>query len=174
MQGGTRMGAGKRDAEEDDDFSNNARRKFEGKFGMHDNYRKFVATESVTLVRYLDMLNRKDQVERTRGQINGVLRRLSGMSTAMSMILSALGLVPNNDALLSSLLSLASSEPSNRIAVVMMDGQIDRSCTSQIICSLREIKKTNGLRLWSCGSIRPVGASCCLRQYLRRSNSWIR
>ena len=142
MRGGTRMGAGKTDAD-DDDVSNDARRKFEGKFGMHDSYRKFDATESVILVRYLDMLNRKDQVERTRGRIDGVLRRLSGMSIATSMILSALGLVPNDDALSSSSssLSLASAEPSDRIAVLTVDGTIDRSCASRIIRSLREIKK---------------------------------
>ena len=166
MQGGTRNGAGEMDADHDD-VSNDTRRKFEGKFGMHDSYRKFVTSESVTLVRYLDldMLNREDQVKRTRGRINGVLRRLTGMSTATSMILSALGLVLNDD---------ASSEPSDRITVVTGDGQINRSCTSRIIRSLREIKKTNGLRPWSCGLTRLVGASCCLRQYLRRSDSWIR
>lgn len=131
MRRGTRMGAGKTDAD-DDDVSDDVRGKFEGKFGLHDSYRKFDATESITLVRYLDMLNRKDKVERTRGRIDGVLRWLSGTSTATSMILSALGLVPDDG---------ASSESSDRIAVVTVDGQIDRSCASRTIRSLREIKK---------------------------------
>ena len=120
-----------------------ARRAFEGRFGAHDGYRKFDATESVTLSRYLDMLNKRDEVERRRGRIDDVLRGLSGSSTATSMILSALGMRPDDDASSSS----SSSSPRwpskrcDRIAVVTVDGSIDRSCASRVIRSLREIKK---------------------------------
>ena len=122
----------------------NARRVFKGRFGAHNSYCKFDATEPVTLVRYL-MLNRKDKVERRRGQVDDVLRGLSGSSTATSMILSALGMRPNNDASsLSSLLLPSLQWPLKRcnwIAVVTVDGSINRSCASQVIHSLSEIKK---------------------------------
>lgn len=120
---------------EKNDDAGDAWKKFEENFGIHDSYRKFNATESVTLVKYLDMLNRRDKVERTRGKINDVLRWLSGTSTATSMILSALGLRLDDDA------SLLSSKSCDRIAVLTVDGNIDRSCACRVIRSLREIRK---------------------------------
>ena len=47
MRGGTRTGTGKTDADDDDDILDDARRKFEGKFGMHDSYRKFDTPRSL-------------------------------------------------------------------------------------------------------------------------------
>ena len=91
------------------------------------------------------MLNKRDEVERRRGRIDDVLRGLSGSSTATSMILSALGMRPDDDASSSSSSSSSSprwpSKRCDRIAVVTVDGSIDRSCASRVIRSLREIKK---------------------------------
>jgi protease-4 len=86
------------------------------------------------------MLNKRDEVERRRGRIDDVLRGLSGSSTATSMILSALGMRPDDDASSSSS-SRWPSKRCDRIAVVTVDGSIDRSCASRVIRSLREIKK---------------------------------
>jgi hypothetical protein len=133
--------------------NNNARRMLEGRFGMHDSYHKFDATKSVMLVRYLDMLNRRDKVEKMQGWINNGMHRLLGSSTATSMILSALGLWANNDASLPLLLLSLPWRPSKLcypIAVVTVDGSSNRSCASQVISSFWEIKRTNRSRPWSC------------------------
>ena len=124
------------DSDGSDDITGRAK-KFEEKFGIHRSYSQFTANESITLSKYLGMLNKKDTVERTRRTMDDVLHRLSVSSTATSMILSALGLqtvddVSSDDAKYNS--------DCDKIAVLTVDGGIDRKCSTRVVRALREIK----------------------------------
>jgi hypothetical protein len=77
--------------------NNDAGRTLEGRFGTHSSYRKFNATKLVTLMRYLDMLNRKDEFAQPWEWNDVRMYRLLGSSTATLIIISALGLRPGND-----------------------------------------------------------------------------
>jgi ClpP class serine protease len=123
----------------DTDVSDNITRraKFEKKFGKHVSYSEFAANESITLSKYLGMLKKKDTVERTRRAVDDVLHRLSVSSTATSMILSSLGLrtiVDDNSN------HANYNSDCDKIAVLTVDGGIDRKCSNRVVRALREIK----------------------------------
>jgi ClpP class serine protease len=114
-----------------------SRAKFEKKFGKHVSYTNFTANESITLSKYLGMLKKKDTVERTRRAVDDVLHRLSVSSTATSMILSSLGLrtIDDNNSNNANYYS-----DCDKIAVLTVDGGIDRKCSNRVVRALREIK----------------------------------
>ena len=109
-----------------------ARKKLEEKFGLHESYAKFAATEAVTLAKYRQMLNKRERVERTRDVIDDALRKMSEKSMATSMILSALGMHRPGGA-------SSGSKGCDRVAVVTVDGPIGGSLSYEIIRSLRKI-----------------------------------
>ena len=115
-----------------DDITRRAK-KFEEKSGIHHSYSQFTANESITLSKYLGMLNKKDTVERTRRTMDDVLHRLSVSSTASSMILSALGFQTIDD-------NSKYNSDCDKIAVLTVDGGIDRKCSTRVVRALREIK----------------------------------
>ena len=120
------------DSDGSDDITRRAK-KFEEKFGIHHSYSQFTANESITLSKYLGMLNKKDTVERTRRTMDDVLHRLSVSSTASSMILSALGFQTIDD-------NSKYNSDCDKIAVLTVDGGIDRKCSTRVVRALREIK----------------------------------
>ena len=61
------------DNEEDEQSTISDRMKFEEKIGNHESFDKFSATESVSLVKYRRMLNKKEKVDRMRMKINNIL-----------------------------------------------------------------------------------------------------
>ena len=107
-----------------------SRQKFEEKFGIHECFSKFTATESISLGKYKQMLNKKENIERTQRKINTMLHSLSEKSTATSMILSGLGIHPDK----------ISSSRRDKVAVLTVDGSIDSSLSYEVVRSLRQIK----------------------------------
>jgi len=122
--------------DDEEETTTSDRVKFEEKFGMHESFSKFTATESVSLVKYKQMLNKKERVERIRMKINNVLHRLSETSTATSFILSALSMQPDK----------VSSAKCDKVAVVTVDGTIGSSLSYEIIRALRQIRKDKGVK----------------------------
>jgi hypothetical protein len=124
------------DDDDNEETTTSDRVKFDEKFGMHESFSKFCATEAVSLIKYKQMLNKKERVERIRMKINNVLHRLSETSTATSFILSALRLQPDK----------APSAKCDKVAVVTVDGTIGSSLSYEIIRSLRQIRKDKGVK----------------------------
>lgn len=122
--------------DDEEETTTSDRVKFEEKCGMHESFSKFTATESVSLVKYKQMLNKKERVERIRMKINNVLHRLSETSTATSFILSALSMQPDK----------VSSAKCDKVAVVTVDGTIGSSLSFEIIRALRQIRKDKGVK----------------------------
>lgn len=125
------------DNEEDEQSTISDRMKFEEKIGNHESFGKFSATESVSLVKYRRMLNKKEKVDRMRMKINNILWRLSESSTATSLILSVLRLQPDNS---------VSTAKCDKVAVVTVDGTIGSTLSYEIIRSLRQIGKDTGVK----------------------------
>ena len=121
---------------EDEETTISDRVKFDEKFGMHENFSKFCATEAVSLAKYKQMLNKKERVERIRMKINYVLHRLSETSTATSFILTALRTQPEK----------STSAKCEKVAVVTVDGTIGSSLSYEIIRSLRKIREDKGIK----------------------------
>lgn len=113
-----------------------SRQKFEEKFGIHECFSKFTATESISLGKYKQMLDKKENIERTQRKINTMLHSLSEKSTATSMILSALGLQPDK----------ASSTKRDKVAVLTVAGSIGSPLSYSIIRSLRQIKQDKNVK----------------------------
>ena len=135
----------KKDVEEDEtkaEDDNNkkdktvSRQKFEDKFGIHECFSKFTATESISLGKYKQMLDKKKSIERTQRKISDMLHNMSEKSTATSMILSALGLQPDN----------TSSTKRDKVAVLTVAGSIDSTLSYEIIRSLRKIKQDKNVK----------------------------
>ena len=59
--------------EEEEDKNKMDKDKFEDKFGLHESFSKFPATEAISLAKYKQMLNKKENIERTRRNINSTL-----------------------------------------------------------------------------------------------------
>ncbi|KAL7538391.1 hypothetical protein ACHAXR_008529 [Thalassiosira sp. AJA248-18] len=121
--------------DDDGNEANKARKKMEEKFGLHESYSKFTATDTVSLVKYKQMLNKKAKIDGTRKQINAKLQKLSETSTATSMILSAVGLQPDK-----------ASSNREKIAVVTVDGNIASSLSYEIVRCLRCIRKDKDVK----------------------------
>ena len=117
-------------AEDDDTQKVSNKTKFEDKFGINECYTKFTATEPVSLVKYKQMLDKKEKIERTHRKINNILQELSEKSTATSMILSGLGIHPDK----------MSSSRRDKVAVLTVDGSIDSCLSYEVVRSLRQIK----------------------------------
>jgi protease-4 len=122
--------------EEDEETTISDRVKFDEKFGMHESFSKFSATEAVSLAKYKQMLNKKERVERIRMKINYVLHRLSETSTATSYILTALRTQPEK----------STSVKCDKVAVVTVDGTIGSSLSYEIIRCLRKIREDKGIK----------------------------
>ena len=122
--------------EKDEDTTISDRVKFDETFGTHESFSKFSATEAVSLVKYKQMLNKKERVERIRMKINNVFHRLSETSTATSILLSSLRMQPKK----------SSSTKSDKVAVVTVDGTIGSSLSYAIIRALRQIGKDKGIK----------------------------
>ncbi len=122
--------------EKDEETTISERVKFDETFGTHESFRKFFATEAVSLVKYKQMLIKKERVERIRMKINNVLHRLSETSTATSILLSSLRIQPKK----------SSSTKSDKVAVVTVDGTIGSSLSYAIIRALRQIGKDKGIK----------------------------
>ncbi|KAL3804397.1 hypothetical protein HJC23_011325 [Cyclotella cryptica] len=105
-----------------------AKSKMEDKFGVDMCPTNFNATETVSVVEYKQMLDKKTRLDRTQLTINNYMNRLSELSTATSLLLSGLGIRPSK------------SLPNQKIAVVSVDGNITSSLSFRIVQSLRQIR----------------------------------
>ena len=121
---------------EDDNKKTASRQKFEEKFGIHECFSKFTATEPISFGKYKQMLNKKENIERTQRKINTMLHSLSEKSTATSMILSALGWKPDQ----------TSSTKRDKVAVLTVAGSIGSPLSYEIIRSLRQIKEDKNVK----------------------------
>lgn len=125
------------DDEEDEESMVSERVNFDEKFGMHESFSKFSATEAVSLVKYKQMLYKKERVEQIRMKINNILHRLSETSIATSFIISSLNIQHDK----------SSSAKIDKVAVVTVDGTIGSSLSYEIIHSLKEIRKDKGIKV---------------------------
>ena len=123
--------------EKDEEATISERVKFNETFGTHESFSKFSATETVSLVKYNQMLNKKERIERIRIKVNNVLHRLSETSTATSFILSSLRIQPEKS---------SSLTKSDKVAVVTVDGTLGCSLSYEIIRALRQIGKDKGVK----------------------------
>lgn len=127
--------SGSAEGENEKSSSSAGRKKFEQKFGLSESYTKFNATEAVSVVKYGQMLNMRERVERRRRNIDSFLHSLSEKSTATSSILSALGLNPEEG-----------GAKRDKIAVVTVDGNIASSSAYEVIRSLRQIRRDEDVK----------------------------
>ena len=111
-----------------------ARQKFEQTFGISECYSKFTATEQISLAQYKQMLNKREKIKVTQKKVSRMLG--ADKSTAVSMILSGLGLLAPDE-------SLAKRD---KVAVVTVDGEIGTSLSYEIVRSLRQIKSDKNVK----------------------------
>ena len=108
-------------------------KKLEETFGLNKTFNKFVATEQVSLVKYHEMMKKKDKIE----QRQKFWTKLAESSAASSIILSSLGLAKPRE--LPKNLSSVSKTP-EKVAVVTVDGAIGGASSYEIIDALRKIR----------------------------------
>lgn len=99
----------------------------EAKFGLEISSNNFSSMEKVSVIQYKRMLDKRAQLETLQMKMNNMINRLSELSTATSMILSGLGIQPKRS-------------PVEKIAVVTVDGGIDRSLSFKVVQSLQKIR----------------------------------
>ena len=100
--------------------------------GLNKSFDKFVATEQVSIVKYNDMMKKKAKLEERRK----FFTKLSESSTAVSIILSTIGLAPRE----------FSSSRVEKVAVVTVDGSIGSALSYEIIEALRNIRLDNTVK----------------------------
>ena len=108
-------------------------KKLEETFGLNKTFNKFVATEQVSLVKYHEMMKKKDKIE----QRQKFWTKIAESSAASSIILSSLGLAKPRES--PKKLSSLSRHP-EKVAVVTVDGAIGGASSYEIINALRKIR----------------------------------
>lgn len=107
--------------------STKAKEELEAKFGLQISSNNFSAMDTVSVVQYKRMLDKRAKLELIQMKTNNMLHRLSELSTATSMFLSGFGIRPKKTSV-------------DKIAVVTIDGGIDRSLSFRVIQSLQQIR----------------------------------
>lgn len=102
--------------------------KLEDKFGLEIASSTFNGTDSVSVVDYKRMLDKRMKLEKMYANINNKLHRLSELSTATSLLLSGLGIHPDK------------SSKEEKVAVVTVNGSIDSAVSFRVIQSIRKIR----------------------------------
>lgn len=106
------------------------------KLGKFESFMKMRSTSAIPLEHYAKMLKMRDRVEGRRRIFQDVWHKLSSTSTATSMILSGLGLLPTG----------VPSSIRDKVAVVTVDGNIDRKMSYKIVNSLRSVRMDNSVK----------------------------
>lgn len=104
------------------------------RFGLHESFGKFKAQESVPLVLYKTMLNKREKVESRKKMVNDQLQKLAESSTATSMIFSVFGWKSEDN------------KKRDKVAVLTVNGTIASTLSYEIVNSLRQIRKDKDVK----------------------------